>query len=84
MWVEWLLGGAAVRKAARSEDRRLANQMMAAWTNFARNGDPNGKSVPHWTPYESTERQTMLWNSKSETCSDPEPEPRTIWESVLQ
>lgn len=29
----------------------LSATMLAAWTNFARNGNPNGVGVPSWAPY---------------------------------
>jgi para-nitrobenzyl esterase len=35
----------------RSEDRKLADQVGAYWTNFARSGDPNAAGLPTWPTY---------------------------------
>jgi carboxylesterase type B len=29
-------------------DRKIADTMSSYWANFAKNGDPNGKGLPHW------------------------------------
>jgi para-nitrobenzyl esterase len=83
LMIDWVPGGKALGKTAQVDERRLANQMMDAWTNFARNGDPNGKGVPRWAPYDTTLRQTMLWNTSSGTQPDPDGARRTVWEPVL-
>ncbi len=33
-------------------DRRLAAQMSSYWANFVKTGDPNGRGLPTWTPYD--------------------------------
>lgn len=33
------------------DDARLSEMMMNYWVNFATTGDPNGKGLPGWTPY---------------------------------
>ena len=32
-------------------DYQLSEMMSTYWTNFAKNGDPNGEGVPEWAPY---------------------------------
>jgi len=49
----------------------LADVMSAAWTNFARTGNPNGSAVPHWPAYDLPRRATMVFDSASAARPDP-------------
>jgi para-nitrobenzyl esterase len=38
--------------AATPEQRRLSEQMMRSWANFAHRGDPNGAELSRWQPFD--------------------------------
>jgi para-nitrobenzyl esterase len=52
--IEYVFGTLDTRPGAdwRPEDRKLSEQMMGYWTNFAKTGDPNGPGLPAWPRYD--------------------------------
>lgn len=47
--------------------RELAKKMSAAWTNFAKTGNPNGNDLPQWNAYTRENGNTMIFDNKIET-----------------
>jgi para-nitrobenzyl esterase len=37
----------------------LSEQMMSYWTNFAKNGDPNGQGLPSWPVYHPAQKELI-------------------------
>jgi para-nitrobenzyl esterase len=58
----------------------LGRQASAAWTAFARTGDPNDpkSALPHWPKYDAATRATMMFNLKSRVENDPYAEFRKL------
>ncbi|ALG75309.1 carboxylesterase [Azospirillum thiophilum] len=44
-------GDKGVRHELNSQQLQLSDQLVAAWTNFAKTGDPNGEGVTVWPQY---------------------------------
>ena len=51
--------------------QKLADEMSAAWANFARLGDPNRAGVTPWPKYNSATCPTMIWDEPSRVENDP-------------
>ncbi len=51
--IEYVFGTLDTRPGSewRPEDRKLSEEMMGYWTNFAKTGDPNGAGLPAWPKY---------------------------------
>ena len=59
-----------------SERQPLADKMSAAWVAFARSGNPNHPGIPHWAPFDTSHRATMIFNNECKAVNDPYREER--------
>jgi len=52
--IEYVFGTLDTRPGAvwRPEDRKLSEQVMGYWTNFAKTGDPYEPGMPQWPRYD--------------------------------
>jgi para-nitrobenzyl esterase len=52
-------------------DRMLSEHLMGYWTNFAMNGDPNGKSLPHWPAFDAKNPQIQRMDAQTRSMPIP-------------
>ena len=80
--IEYVFGTLDTRSGAvwRPEDRKLSDQMMSYWTNFAKTGDPNGAGLPEWPRYG---KDDLLIHLDSTITSGPDAE-RPRYEFLLK
>jgi para-nitrobenzyl esterase len=69
--IEYVFGTLDTRPGVvwRPEDRKLSDEVMSYWTNFARTGDPNGAGLPVWPKYGKNDELIHL---DSEITSGPD------------
>ena len=67
----------------RADAIALSGQVSAAWTTFARTGNPNVRQLPNWPAYGASRRDTMLFNTTCRVEQDPARPARLAMEHVL-
>jgi para-nitrobenzyl esterase len=65
------------------EAMALADKVSDAWIAFARTGNPNTPKLPRWTPFNATDRPTMVFDNMSRVENDPIRDARVAMFKVL-
>jgi len=60
----------------------MADKMSEAFLAFARNGDPNTRTLPKWEPYELARRQSMVFDNPARLVDDPRGGERRLFAQV--
>lgn len=55
--------------AITKKENKLADRMVGYWTNFAKQGDPNGKNLPKWPSYNNSSDMNIVLDLKTTTGS---------------
>jgi para-nitrobenzyl esterase len=64
------------------EARLMAKRLGAAYIAFAKTGDPNTAAIPHWPPYNPTQRPVMVFNVDTRLENDPNAPLRKMWDTL--
>lgn len=62
---------ATAMNGAHQDRYALEDKISGAWTSFARTGNPNHAGLPHWPPFNTTQRATMILNDECKVVDDP-------------
>ncbi|MBU4317957.1 MAG: carboxylesterase/lipase family protein [Proteobacteria bacterium] len=66
----------------RKDRFQLGMVISQAWVHFARTGNPDHTAIPHWEPYDTENRATMLFDVPCKLEHDPRSEERRLWDDM--
>uniref|UniRef100_A0A6I8NCF1 Carboxylic ester hydrolase n=1 Tax=Ornithorhynchus anatinus TaxID=9258 RepID=A0A6I8NCF1_ORNAN len=58
--LNFVFGGPVIGGGASVEESKLSRTMMKYWSNFARNGNPNGEGLVTWPAYDQREEYLQI------------------------
>lgn len=67
-----------------SSDIKLSDLISTYWTNFAKTGNPNGKGVPEWPAFNSTDPKAMYLKTNSHVGPVPDEKSLKVLDSYFK
>ncbi|XP_025892292.1 fatty acyl-CoA hydrolase precursor, medium chain-like isoform X2 [Nothoprocta perdicaria] len=68
---------------ATEEEDKLSRTVMRYWTNFARNGNPNGEGLEHWPQYDLDEKYLEI-DIKQKEATKLKEHKMKFWEQMMK
>jgi len=62
-----------------AQQMALWKKFASGWAALAKTGDPNCSELPHWAPYDTAARATMVFDNDPRVENDPRAEIRKFW-----
>ena len=56
---------------ASEADKKVSDELLSYWANFAKTGNPNGAGVPTWPAFTNANQQVMQLNDPSHPVPVP-------------
>src|SRR5580765_7751141 len=63
----------------RKEGRVMCTRLASSWIAFAKTGNPDNDSIPHWPTYDAATRATMTFDTNTRVVNDPRRAIREYW-----
>jgi para-nitrobenzyl esterase len=79
----FVFGNFTKQMPATSEDKAVSEQLMSYWTNFAKQGNPNGNALPEWPAFTDADPRVMEPNDPSHAVPVPNLEQLKVLDSYF-
>jgi para-nitrobenzyl esterase len=65
--------------AGEKDGRAMCRRLASTWVAFAKTGNPDNDTIPHWPTYDATTRATMTFDTNTRVVNDPRGAIRQYW-----
>jgi para-nitrobenzyl esterase len=65
-----------------AQQMALWKKFASGWVSLAKTANPNCPELPHWAPYDTASRATMVFDNDPRVENDPRSEIRKFWDQM--